>query len=195
MRKIRIAITAALTAGTVGTAYLVSGAFQKVASAETVEAQAVIFKTKSKGEMNTSCNYTELCTGKIVYTVEENAISFLSEEDKEILLQLAMAEAEGEGTRGKALVIAVVLNRVLGENFPDTVEEVVFQNKQFESASSGGRYYTVVPDQECYEALDLILDGWDDSNGALYFESCNGDSWQSRNLELLFTYGNHRFYK
>ena len=32
--------------------------------------------------------------------------------DSDILLRIAMAEAEGEGTEGKALVMKVVLNRV-----------------------------------------------------------------------------------
>ncbi len=46
--------------------------------------------------------------------------------EKIMLLKLAMAEAEGESTEGKALVIRVVLNRVQSEDFPGTVEEVIF---------------------------------------------------------------------
>ena len=38
-----------------------------------------------------------------------------------------MAEAEGEDTEGKALVILVVLNRVRSEGFPDTVEDVIME--------------------------------------------------------------------
>ena len=48
-------------------------------------------------------------------------------DDSAILLQIAMAEAEGESTEGKALVMLVVLNRVWSEGFPDTISEVVFQ--------------------------------------------------------------------
>ena len=36
-------------------------------------------------------------------------------EDTDILLKIAMAEAEGEGVKGKALVMLVVLNRVWSE--------------------------------------------------------------------------------
>ena len=43
------------------------------------------------------------------------------------LAKLAMAEAEGEDTEGKALVILVVLNRVQSEGFPDTVEDVILE--------------------------------------------------------------------
>ena len=119
----------------------------------------------------------------------------LGAEDAEILLKIAMAEAEGEGVKGKALVMLTVLNRVWDEQFPDTIEEVVFAKNQFSVTAAGGRYYTTEPDEECYEALELVSAGWDESQGALYFESCKGDSWHSRNLEFLFQEGNHKFYK
>lgn len=116
-------------------------------------------------------------------------------EDTDILLKIAMAEAEGEGVKGKALVMLVVLNRVWSDEFPGTIEEVVFQRGQFTPTAEGGRYWTTEPDGECYEALELIESGWDESRGALYFESCDGDTWHSRNLEKIFEYGNHKFYK
>lgn len=116
-------------------------------------------------------------------------------EDTDILLKIAMAEAEGEGVKGKALVMLVVLNRVWSDEFPGTIEEVVFQRGQFTPTAEGGRYWTTEPDEECYEALELIESGWDESRGALYFESCDGDTWHSRNLEKIFEYGNHKFYR
>ena len=121
----------------------------------------------------------------------------LTQEEQKILLQVAMAEAEGESTTGKAMVMAVVLNRVRSDEFPDsnTVEDVVLQKNQFAVTKSGGRYYTVVPNEDCYTALEMILSGWDESCGALYFESEKKAGWHSRNLEYLFTVGNHKFYK
>ena len=116
-------------------------------------------------------------------------------EDSRILLKIAMAEAEGETVEGKALVMLVVLNRVWSEEFPDSIEEVVFQPKQFSPVTDGGRYYTTEPDAGCYEALELVMSGWDESYGALYFESCDKDSWHSENLEFLYQVGNHKFYK
>lgn len=116
-------------------------------------------------------------------------------EDAELLMKIAMAEAEGESVEGKALVMLVVLNRVWSDEFPDTIEEVIFQPRQFSVTEPGGRYYTTEPDEGCREALALISTGWDGSQGALYFESCESDSWHSRNLEYLFQEGNHRFYR
>lgn len=119
---------------------------------------------------------------------------FLSSEDREILMKIAMAEAEGESTEGKALVILSVLNRMKSDEFPDTVAEVVFQDRQY-SPVADGRYYTSVPDDDCLAALELVEAGWDESQGAMYFENYGADSWHSRNLEFLFQEGNHKFYR
>ena len=63
--------------------------------------------------------------------------------DSDILLRIAMAEAEGEGTEGKALVMKVVLNRVESREFPNSIEDVVFQPGQFEPVLDDGRYWNV----------------------------------------------------
>ena len=121
--------------------------------------------------------------------------SSFSEEDENLLARIAMAEAEGEDVDGKALVILTVLNRVNSNEFPDTIYNVIYQPDQFSPVGSG-RFDAVEPSDECYQALNMVIDGWDKSQGALYFESCSeADNWHSRNLEHLFTYGRHRFYK
>lgn len=116
-------------------------------------------------------------------------------EDAEMLKKIAMAEAEGESTEGKALVMLVVLNRMVSDEFPDTVEGVIFQENQFSTVETGGRYWTTIPNEDCDRALRMIEQGYDESYGALYFESVSGESWHSQNLEYLFQKGNHRFYK
>lgn len=138
--------------------------------------------------------------GLVIYAVQEEetrepepAVS-LESADEEILLKLAMSEAEGESIEGKALVMLSVLNRVRSDEFPDTVSEVVFQDVQY-SPVLDGRYYSTVPDDDCLAALELIKGGWDESMGAMYFENAGADSWHSRNLEFLFREGNHKFYK
>lgn len=123
-------------------------------------------------------------------------------EERYLLAKIVMAEAEGESTEGKAMIIMVVLNRVESEDFPDTIQEVIFQNNngtyQFSPLEPGGRWWTTEPNEECYAAVDMVLmDKWDESQGALYFESIrNGkNTWHSRNLEYIKTIGNHNFYK
>ncbi len=115
-------------------------------------------------------------------------------DDSQMLMKIAMAEAEGESIEGKALVMLVVLNRVWSDDFPDTIEEVIFQKNQFSPVVEGGRYWTTVPDAGCHEALEMVMDGWDESQGALYFESTGKSEWHRKNLKLLFQYGNHYFY-
>ena len=120
-------------------------------------------------------------------------------EEAEMLMKIAMAEAEGESTEGKAMVMLVVLNRVWSKDFPGSIEEVIFQTepaRQFTVTKDGGRWYTTEPDADCMAALQLVESGWDESNGALYFESgSNDNTWHSRNLQFLFQLGNHKFYK
>ena len=116
--------------------------------------------------------------------------------DSNILLKIAMAEAEGEGTEGKAMVMRVVLNRVEDKEFPNSVEGVVFQPGQFEPVLDDGRYWNVEPDAECYKALYMVqCENWDDTKGALYFSRTGSSSWMEDNTEYLFTMGNHSFYR
>ena len=120
-----------------------------------------------------------------------------SANEEYIAARMAMAEAEGEDTEGKALVILVIYNRTKSGKFPDTVKGVISQRNAFTSYSNG-RYDRVEPDADCWAALDLIQEtGWDESQGALYFERTPEDgksTWHSRNLERLFIHGNHTFY-
>lgn len=118
-----------------------------------------------------------------------------SAEDSYILAKIAMAEAEDEDTEGKALVILVVLNRVWDEAFPDTIEEVVMQDNPVQfSPVANGRYDRVEPNDDCWKALDMVMGGWDESRGALYFESPSESTWHQQNLKYLFKHGNHYFY-
>ena len=97
-----------------------------------------------------------------------------TENERYLLAKIAMAEAEGESTKGKALVMQVILNRVSSDEFPDTIGEVIFQHNgdcyQFTTVKNG-RIYKNEPNDDCWEALELIESGWDESKGALYFEA------------------------
>ena len=131
-----------------------------------------------------------------VKTVENEQFT---DEEEYLLAKLAMAEAEGEDLKGKAFVMLVVLNRVNDDEFPDTIKEVIFQESdgtyQF-SPIGDGRFFKQEPSDECYEALELIKTGYDESKGALYFTSIKEQStWHSRNLDFLFEHGGHLFYK
>lgn len=126
----------------------------------------------------------------------------ISDKDYEVLLRIVEAEAGGEDEIGKLLVANVVLNRVDSTKFPDTVEEVVFQQEggcyQF-SPVSNGRYESVCVSEETYEAVERALMGEDLSEGALYFVSEKYADpekleWFHSKLTLLYSHGGHNFY-
>ena len=118
-----------------------------------------------------------------------------SDEESQMLLKIAMAEAEDQGVIGKALVMNVIKNRVDSEAFPNSIEDVIYDPKQF-SPVWDGRYDAAEPDAECYESLEMVLNGWDGCSGALYFEAdWNESQWHKENLKELFQYGNLIFYK
>lgn len=135
-----------------------------------------------------------------VITRERKVTVTQSEYDN--LLRIVEAEAGGEDIIGKMLVANVVLNRVEDEHFPNSINEVIFQSDngvtQF-SPISDGRFYTVSISQETIEAVNQVLQGEDNSQGALYFaarKSANKENmrWFDEKLEWLFAYGGHEFF-
>lgn len=119
-----------------------------------------------------------------------------SAEESYLLARIAMAEAEGCNTQTKTLIIMCVLNRVWSDEFPDTIKEVIFQENQF-SPIDNGRWDRVEPNEDCYEAVKIVMEAkYDYSGGATYFENCaDEDNWHSRNLEFLYESEGIRFYK
>ena len=119
-----------------------------------------------------------------------------SAKESYLLAKIAMAEAEGCNTQTKTLIIMCVLNRVWSDEFPDTIEEVIFQENQF-SPIDNGRWDRVEPNEDCYEAVKIVMEAkYDYSGGATYFENCaDEDNWHSRNLEFLYESEGIRFYK
>ena len=126
--------------------------------------------------------------------IREYAIP-ISTEDQNKLCKLAFAEAGNQDVDGKALVMLVVLNRVESDKFPDSISEVIFARNQF-SVTTNGMYENAPNDDPgCLEALELVMQGYDISQGATYFESVKSyDSWHYKNLNFLFEHGDHWFY-
>lgn len=117
------------------------------------------------------------------------------EDDGYLLARIAMAEAEDQDTEGKALVMCVVLNRVRDDSFPGTIRDIIFEKNQF-SPIFDGRWDRVEPNEDCYKALEMVEKGWDESQGATYFEVTQSQStWHSRNLQKLFEHQDTSFYK
>lgn len=78
-------------------------------------------------------------------------------EEFDMISQVIMAEAEGEEWEVQWYIACVIINRVESDLFPDSVEEVIFEEKQF-SCIWDGRYDRVAPNDSCMEALQYALD-------------------------------------
>lgn len=75
--------------------------------------------------------------GYIIEDTAEQIAEEITEGEMELLAQLVEAEAGNQDLEGKRLVASVVLNRVRDERFPNTVEDVIFQNNQFSVVKNG----------------------------------------------------------
>lgn len=74
----------------------------------------------------------EILTQSVVDKKDNNLEEIL------LLAQLVQAEAGNQDLTGMRYVADVVLNRVESDIFPDTVEDVIFQENQFSVIKSGG---------------------------------------------------------
>jgi N-acetylmuramoyl-L-alanine amidase len=115
-----------------------------------------------------------------------------SSQDLEYLAHTIYGEARGESFEGKVAVAAVVLNRADSGQFGNSIKEVIFQMGAF-TAVSDGQYY-LQPDDSSYEAAREALNGWDPTNGAIYFWNPDTatDSWVYTRT-VIKTIGNHVF--
>ena len=119
----------------------------------------------------------------------------LTEEQQQMLLKLGMAELGAtECTTCIAMVMNTVLNRVESGRFSKSIKGVIHAQDQFTPVMDG-TYDKAVPNEACYAALDMVMRGWDESCGALYYEFCEGESWHSKNLQLVTSHCNTRFYQ
>lgn len=73
----------------------------------------------------------------------------ITEEEIELIAMVTMAEAEAEPELGQRLVIDTILNRVDGEHWPDTIEEVIYQPNQYTCMWNGRLDRCEVKDDIC----------------------------------------------
>lgn len=132
-----------------------------------------------------------------VATASNNSYG-LGEQEYEILLKIVEAEAGGEDTAGKMLVANVVMNRVRSGQFPNTIQEVVYQRSEGKaqfSPTADGRIDKVSVSPDTVEAVSRVMNGEDLSAGALYFRATSSrEGWFDQSLNRVLEHGNHIFY-
>lgn len=170
--------------------------FDETASMIEMIVPTITCKSESTESIETADEYDERDETDISLTYSKD----LDSNTEYLLAKMAMAEAEGCSTETKEFIILTILNRVRSNNFPSTVEGVIFQKvngvAQF-TPTVNGRWERVEPNADCWIALHNVETAiYDKSQGCTFFESCaNSDNWHSRNLAFLFESDGVRFYK
>ena len=121
-----------------------------------------------------------------------------TEEDYQVLLRIVQAEAGICDEKGKILVANVIINRVLSDEFPDSVKAVVYEPSQFQPVSNGAINSARVT-AETIECVNRAREGEEYYNGALSFMNRKGSgsaaSWFDRHLNYLFSHDGHEFFR
>ncbi len=109
-----------------------------------------------------------------------------------MIARMVAAEARGEPYLGQVAVGAVIINRILSPQFPDTLRGVLFQRNAFQPISNGSFYMT--PNESARRAAMEALNGHDPTGGALFFfnpRQSNDRFMHSRPTKMVI--GSHRF--
>lgn len=133
---------------------------------------------------------------------EEKKVKALAEEQEmevaitnkeyDLLARAVYSEARGEPFQGQVAIAAVILNRVEHENFPDSINDVIFQPAAFTAVQDGQFWLT--PDSEAYKAVEEALTGHDPSGGAIYYYNpVTATSQWIYSREVVTAIGKHVF--
>lgn len=125
--------------------------------------------------------------------VPQSEVREFSYEDAQLLMRIAQAEAGNQGVKGMELVMAVVLNRKESEDFPDTIEEVIYQPHQFQPVTDG-RLEKVTISREAHLALASIEAGAILDEDIMAFEITSNNRSLEAYFDYSYTYGGHDFY-
>lgn len=137
--------------------------------------------------------------------LEEMSNSFIniynpSKSEIQMLYRLVESEATGYGIQEKMNVAHVLINRIYSGQFPNTIKETIFQNRQF-SVIEDGRFESVLITKSSIDAVDIALRNKDTTYGSLYFmnESISdkeNSSWFKEKLQFVMNDNSgHSFYK
>lgn len=91
----------------------------------------------------------------------------LSKPEMEIMAKIIYSEARGESYKGQVAVGAVVMNRIQSDEFPNTIQGVVFQKNAFTAVMDG--QYGMEPNRTAYMAALDAVRGWDPTGNSHYY--------------------------
>lgn len=112
--------------------------------------------------------------------------------DLNLLARAVYGESRGEPYTGQVAVAAVILNRVKSPKFPNTISGVIYQKGAFTAVSDG--QINLTPNTTAYNAARDALNGWDPTNGCLYYYNpATATSKWIWSLKVELKIGRHSF--
>jgi len=136
-------------------------------------------------------------TGVAIDNNKSNTSTITPKEHK-LLIKITYLEARGESLEGKTAVVRTILNRVKSKDFPDSIEEVIYQPGQFQPA----KYLEEVEleEEDLEEIEKAIIAALRSEGEELYFVNpvyANQSSynWMVNSLTFIKRIGNHEFYR
>ncbi|MCO7176615.1 spore cortex-lytic enzyme [Sporolactobacillus kofuensis] len=100
------------------------------------------------------------------YTMD-NLPQGYSKSDVNLMANAVYGESRGEPYIGQVAVSSVIINRVADPRFPNNISDVIFQPGAFTAVADGQIWLT--PNDTAKKAVMDAINGWDPSNGALYY--------------------------
>lgn len=123
---------------------------------------------------------------------QNTACAIMTPDEEQLIMRVASCEAGNQGWIGMALVMRVVLNR--REAYGMSISDVIYAPRQF-SVIGCNKWNSGFIAEEAPIALQAVKDGWDGSQGALFFCAPTHNKWHRSALTYLFTGWGHEFYK
>ena len=122
------------------------------------------------------------------------ARNYASTSDVQLIARAINGEARGEPYEGQVAVGAVILNRVSNSSFPNTIAGVIYEKGAFTAVADGQINVPIDENSTVVKAAQDALNGWDPTNGALYYFNPNTatNSWIWSREEIV-TIGTHKF--
>ncbi|MPM08413.1 hypothetical protein SDC9_54725 [bioreactor metagenome] len=116
-------------------------------------------------------------------------VETITDEEIELLSRLVYEEARNQSLLGQRAVVSVVLNRVMSDQFPNTVKEVIYDDDPCVQFQPAHKLKDTVPTEEQYQAVRMVLEASEPllNSKVLYFST--GTNGHTKYEKI----GNHYF--
>lgn len=128
------------------------------------------------------------------FATTNSLYSEFTESELELLFRIVEAEVTDGSIEAKTNVASVIFNRLEAGWWGGDLKSNLLAKRQFEVVTNG-RYKTIEITEGTIIACERAFKG-DTTQGALFFDSTDGNSWAANNLTWIFRDdANHDFYK